>query len=133
MSITLTYSGTTLTLNPDLFWADENNYTPVRQESEPTLTGAMVVQAGAMVAGRPITLAPEDERSGWMPFSVVQQLRNWAAVPLRQMTLTIRGVSRTVIFRHQEGGGGFEATPVAHRQDVDADDPYLCTLRLMEI
>ena len=132
MSITLSDGTTTLNLNPDLFWADED-YSPVEQTADPTLTGALVIQAGALTAGRPITLQPEDEKSAWMPFSVVEQLRNWAAVPLKQMTLTIRGVSRTVIFRHQDGAKGLSAAPVAHRRDVDADDQYLCTIRFMEI
>lgn len=132
MSISITDGTVVLQLNPDLIWSDENDYSPVEQEVETTLTGALVIQAGARTAGRPITLEPEDESSGWTPYSVVEQLRNWAAVPLKQLTLTLRGVSRTVIFRHQDGGG-LQSAPVAHYRDVAADDPYLCTIRLMEI
>lgn len=129
MSITLSDGTTTITLNQDLFWSDEN-YSPVRQEVEPTLTGAMVVQVAALTAGRPITLAPENDSSAWQALSVLVQLRNWAVVPGKELTLMLRGVSRVVIFRHQDTA--IEATPVVHRNDVESEDRYLITLRLME-
>ena len=133
MTITLTNLTTsaTLTLNPDLKWTDENNWDPVEQTAERTITGALVVQVGAMVAGRPITLEPEDEASAWMSRADVEQLRNWAAVPGQEMTLTLHGVNRTVIFRHQDGG--FDASPVIHYRDVASTDFYRCTIRLMEM
>lgn len=133
MSLTLADSGTTLTLNPDLYWSDEYNWNPVEQSVERTITGAQVIQAAARVAGRPITLEPEDDSTAWVSRSHVEALRNWAAVPGKTMTLTLRGVARTVIFRHQDGG--FEARPVIQFRDGHElpADFYLCTIRLMEI
>ena len=61
MSLTLADSGTTLTLNPDLYWSDENTWHPVQQTADRTITGAHVVQAALMVKGRPITLEPQDD------------------------------------------------------------------------
>ncbi len=130
MSITLSDGTTTISLNPDLFWVDED-FSPVKQETETTITGSQIVQAGVLTAGRPITLQPEDDNSAWMTRAVIEQLRNWAVVPLQELTLTLRGVSRTVIFRHEEKG--VEFAPVAHRRDVDTTDQYRCTLRVMEI
>lgn len=129
--ITLSDGTTTITLHPDLFWSDENNWNPVEQTVDRTITGAMVIMAALRVAGRPITLEPEDDSTAWMLRSQVDALRNWAAVPGKEMTLTLRGVDRTVIFRHQDGG--FEARPVIHYNDVVPGDFYLCTVRLMEI
>jgi hypothetical protein len=131
MSITLTDGTTTLALNPDLRWSDEDSWHGVQQTVTRTLTGALDIQAAAMVKGRPITLEPENDDSAWMPLDSVVQLRNWAAAPLQQLTLTVRGVSRTVIFRHQDGG--FEASPVVHFRDRQPGDFFLCTVRLMEI
>lgn len=133
MSLTLADSGTTLTLNPDLYWSDENNWSPVRQVVDPSITGVPIVQVAAMVNGRPITLEPEDDEAAWMTRADVTALRNWAAVPGKTMTLTLRGVARTVIFRHQDGG--FEARPVIQFRDGHElpADFYLCTIRLMEI
>lgn len=131
MSITLTDGTTSVTLNPDLFWSDEHNWNPVEQTAERTLTGALLVSSAFLTAGRPITLEPEDDSSAWMPRSAVDALRNFAAVPGKELTLTLRSVARAVIFRHQDGG--FSARPVVHYNDADNADWYLCTVRLMEI
>ena len=129
--ITLSDNITTIELSPDLRWSDEDNWHPVAQSVERTITGALDIQAAAMQAGRPITLEPEDDGSAWMLASVVAQLRNWAAVPGQQLVLTLRNATRTVIFRHQDGG--LEAKPVVHYRDRVAGDWYLCVIRLMEI
>lgn len=133
MSITLTRTDTsaTCTLHPDLMWSDENAWAPVEQAVARTITGALDIQVAGRIAGRPITLEPENDSSAWMPRSDVDTLRNWAAVPGLAMTLTVHGVTRDVIFRHQDGG--FEATPVVHWRDVQSGDWYLCTIRLMEV
>lgn len=129
--ITLADDSTTLTLNPDLFWSDEYNWNPVGQEVERSVTGANIIQVAGMVSGRPITLEPEDDSSAWSTRSEVEQLRNWAAVPGKELDLTLRGVTRKVIFRHQDGG--FEARPVLHYREMVAGDFYLVTIRLMEV
>lgn len=129
--ITLSDGTDTIALHPDLFWSDEDNWHPVAQAVQRTITGALDIQAAALNKGRPITLEPEDDSSAWMTSTIVQQLRNLAAVPGQQMVLTLRGVSRTVIFRHQDGG--FEAKPVIHYRDRVPGDWYLCVIRLMEI
>lgn len=128
--ITLQYLTTTLTLDPDLYWADENDWHPVEQSVQRTVTGALVVSTAARVGGRPITLQPEEEGSAWMSRATLDTLRSWAAVAGREMTLTLRGVARTVIFRHQDGA--IEATPVVHYSDTDNSDHYRVVLRFME-
>lgn len=132
MTISLSDGAVTLTLHPDLYWADENAWYPVQQSVERSLTGALIVTTGAMVAGRPITLQPIDEDSAWSARLDVEQLRAWAAVPGQQLTLVLRGSSRSVIFRHHDGVA-VEATPIVHYRDVADEDYYLATLRLMEI
>ena len=129
--ISLADAATTISLDPDLLWSDEDNWHPVAQNVERTITGALDIQVAEMQKGRPITLEPEDDSSAWMRSAVVQQLRNWAAVPGQQLILTLRGVEHTVIFRHQDGG--FEAKPVLHYRDRVPNDWYLCVIRLMEI
>ncbi|MEY4932353.1 MAG: hypothetical protein RLZZ403_673 [Pseudomonadota bacterium] len=131
MSITLSDGTTAVTLNPDLFWADEHDWHPVEQKEERTITGALVISSALRVGGRPITLQPEDDTSGATSLATLTQLRNWAAVPGQQLTLTLRGVTRTVIFRHQDGG--LNATPWIHYSDVQSGDWYFATIRLMEI
>jgi hypothetical protein len=132
MSITLTDNTTTLTLHPDLYWNDEATWQPVEQRVERTITGALIVSVATRQAGRPITLQPEDDSSAWVSRAVVDQLRNWAAVPGQELTLTLRGTARTVMFRHHDGNA-IDATPVVHFNDVDSADFYRCTIRLMEV
>ncbi len=129
--ITLSDGINTLNLNPDLRWSDEDNWHPVQQNVQRTITGALDIQAAAMEKGRPITLEPEDDGSAWMSSDIVVQLRNWAAVPGQQLILTLRNETRNVIFRHQDGG--LEARPVVHYRDRTPTDWYLCVVRLMEI
>lgn len=131
MSITLQYLSTTLELPEDLYWADENDWHPVEQKSSRGTTGALIVQTAQRVAGRPITLRPEDGNSAVMLRSTLDALRAWAAVAGRQMTLTLRGVTHTVLFRHEDTA--IEAVPFVHYSDVQDDDLYLVTLRFLEI
>lgn len=131
MTITLKGNTTTVTLNPDLFWSDEYNWHPVEQSVDRSITGALIIQDAGMLSGRPITLEPEDDSSAWMARSIVEQLRNWAAVPGLVMELTLRGSTRDVVFRHQDGG--LEARPVLHYRSPENTDFYLVTIRLMEV
>lgn len=130
--ITLSDGTTTLTLHPDLLWSDENNWHPVEQTVQRTITGAVIVSVGARIKGRSITLQPEDQSSAWMSRTTIEALRNWAAVPGKQMTLTLRGIAYSVIFRHHDGQAG-DVTPIIHYNDVEASDWYSITLRFMEV
>ena len=132
MSITLKVGTTVVELDKALYWSDENNWAPVEQTAQRTITGALIVSSATRIAGRAITLEPPDDESAWMSRASVDQLRNWAAVAGQQMTLTLRGQDRTVIFRHHDGAG-IEARPVVHYDDVVDTDNYLVTVRLMEI
>lgn len=132
MTISLAVGATSLTLHPDLYWADENNWHPVEQTVERSLTGALIVQSATRQDGRPITLQPIDEQSAWMPRSALLQLRNWAAVAGQVMTLTLMGVTYDVMFRHQDGSA-IEATPVVHFNNVANEDFYRVTIRLMVV
>lgn len=121
----------TVELTEDLYWVDEFTWSPVTQSVEKTITGALIIQAAAQQAGRPITLQPEDSRSGWTTYGVIAQLKTWAAVAGKELTLTLRGVDYTVIFRHQDGALGAE--PVVFFSDRDNNDYCLVTLRFMVI
>lgn len=130
--ITLTDGITDLNLHPDFLWSDEYNWQPVEQSVERTITGALVVMPALRQAGRPITLEPEDDSSAWTTRADVEQLRNWAAGAGVVLQLTLRGTTRSVMFRHQDGAG-LEARPVVHFSEPEGGDYYLITLRLMEI
>jgi hypothetical protein len=131
-TITLTVGATTVALPPDLYWSDETAWHPVAQSAERTLTGAVIVSSQARSGGRPITLEPPVQLASWMPRTAIEQLQAWADTPGQQMTLTLRGLPRTVIWRHQDGEV-MTARPVQHYADVLPDDAYTATLKFMEI
>lgn len=133
MSLTLTYSGTTVDLDPDLLWSDEFGFSRVGQTAAPSVSGALIVQnAQRTTAGRPITLQPEDDRSAWMPRATVEQIGAWRDIAGAVLTLAgLRGVTRQVMFRHQDGA--LDARPVVHYNDVVSTDDYHVTIRLMEV
>lgn len=134
MSITLSVGATTLELHHDLFWSDEHAWHKVEQTVERSVTGALIIQHQERLdgKGRPITLEPYDDSSAWMPFATLAQLRNWAAVPGQVMTLTLRGVTYSVMFRHQDGSA-LDADPVVFYNSVANEDFFRVTIRLMVV
>lgn len=128
--ITLTDGTTTLQLDPDLFWGDEHDWHPVEQSTDRTLTGALIVQVAARQAGRPITLKPADNSSAWMPRATLTQLRAWAAIPGKTLTLTLYGTAYQVLFRHHDAPA-LSAEPVVFFSDPLADDWHLVTLKFL--
>lgn len=133
MSITLSVGAISVELPADLYWSDETAWHPVSQTAQRSLTGALIVSHQARTGGRSITLEPPTaESSAWMHRAVVDQLKAWADLPGQQMTLTLRGVARTVLWRHQDGEV-MSARPVLHYSDVQLDDAYTATLKFMEI
>lgn len=129
--ITLFDGTDTITLHADLLWSDETAWNPVEQTFSRTIYGNGIVQTSPRVGGRPITLESEDGASAPHSREIVDQLRNWAAVPGKEMVLTLGGQTYDVIFRHQDGG--FEAAKWIHYSDVLPEDIYLVIVRLMEI
>src|SRR5215217_8472516 len=131
-TITLTVGTEWISLHRDLMWVDRINWSPVRQTVEFGLTGAPIVHIGAKIKGREITLQPENEDT-WMTSDLVEAVKLWAAVPGKLMTLNIHGEDYQVIFRHSGDGGGLEATPVVHFNDVVDTDFFLCVFRFLEV
>lgn len=132
MSTTLTVGATVVSMTDDFLWADEFQWFPVEQSTERTLTGGLVVDVRAMTGGRPITLKGADDKSSWIPRAVLSQLTTWLGTPGQQMTLVLRGVSYTVIWRHHEAPA-LDASPVIDFSDIGPDDWYRVTLKLMVV
>lgn len=131
MTTTLSYGATTLTLPSNLLWTDEFAWRQVEQRGRYTLTGALILESAVRQAGRPITLAAGSS-FGWVTRNVVLTLKEWAAVPGRQMTLVLRGEPpRTVVFDH--ASGAIEAPAVVDYADPADDDFYVLTVRFLQV
>lgn len=131
MSITLTHpSSGTVNLPADLTWTDEFTWAQVEQSTEYTTTGALVIDAWAKQAGRPITLEGS-ETHAWCARTLLNTLNAWASQPSTTFTLSLRGVSRTVVFNHE--AGALSATPIVDYSDPADADFYAITLRFLEL
>ncbi len=124
MSITLG----AVTLPGDLRWADEFSWTPLVQSSEYSLTGALIVQEAAKLAGRPITL--EAQRDTWVTRATVLAAQALAETPGWSGTLTLHdGRTFTVGFRDDR----ISAEPIRHVAPLESGDAYTLTLKLQTI
>lgn len=127
----ITDGANSVTLPDDLDWTDELSWSPVQQSAEPSITGATIVQIQARQSGRPITLEGTDTR--YVSGSGVAQLYAWSQAPGQQLSLTLRGEARNVIFRHHDAPA-FTAREIFGRvPTLDASQSYEITLKLMEI
>ena len=129
------FSGATLALPDDLLWSDEYVWSPVVSSVSYLITGALLVQSATRQAGRDITLVGAADMA-WVTRSVVNLLREWAALPLDSATgrfeLTLTdGRVFTVAFRHADGA--IEAEPVTGFPARNDNDFYRITLKLMQI
>lgn len=131
MAITLTYSGTTLTLPADLQWADRDSWSPVEQAVQTSITGAAILDIGVRTSGRPITLAGGPSFA-WLDYATVSQLKTWAASAVAQMSLNIHGDSFSVVFRHQDKPA-LDLQPIVDYATPDSADWFAGQLKFMSI
>jgi hypothetical protein len=130
---TLSDGTTTLAIPYDLVWTDEGEWNAVEQTITRGLTGALIIQQGIRTHGRPITLEPDGNVTGWWPRSHIAQAQTWADAAEQVLTLTWRGVAYTVQFRHEGTTPGFEWTPLRPFADPSATDHVLPTFRLITV
>ena len=130
MSITLTNGGTTLSLPPDLIWADELTWSAVAQSTERGIFGTLIIDAMARNGGRPITLQGDGD-SAWIDRRTLRTLGAWAQTPGLRMALDVRGEIFTVVFDH---GPEEETRAIAMSAVIDYSDKqdgdYYCSLVL---
>jgi len=118
-------------LDDQFEWVDEFEWDAIAQEQERSITGALLVQEGVKVHGRPITL--QSNGGAWTPLSVVRQLEILRDQPGRVMPLTLPdGREFHVIFNRVESAP-LTAKPVFRRVNPDADWLYEVDLRLITV
>ena len=85
----LVTTGGTITLPDDMLWVDEMNWSPVGQQIEVTLGGAVIIETRTQAYGRPITLIGVDD-GPWADTATMDLLRTAeAAQGDTPMTLTL--------------------------------------------
>jgi hypothetical protein len=127
-----------ITLDNDLVFTNEYEWSKIRSEVTPTLGGGVVVQEfEGIEKGREITLASTDN-IGWQQKSTVDALKALADDGVyNSFTLTITSgqtLTKTVRFRHEVEGGPVQAQPLVERDGYHvATMWYKVTIFLMVI
>ena len=120
----------TLTLPDDLVWADEFDWTPVKQTLTEAVDGSLIVETGLRLQGRPITLVGAAD-SGWILRGTLKALYALAQTASPRTLVLNDSRSFTVIFRH--GEKPIEAAPVISFANPGDDDAYTLTVRLLQV
>jgi len=128
LSITLTDGDTTIELPGDLQWADEFDWSPVEQEAEHSIAGALIVQQGVKLKGRPITL--QSGSGAWIQRDELLALQAYYFSSGQQLTLSLWGNDYTVMF---ERPAGLKAVEVLRVANPDNDHFYTVTLKFIEV
>jgi hypothetical protein len=118
-------------LPADLLWSDEWTAARVVQTVRRTLDGSLVVFYGQVTGGVPLTLESQPD-AGWLTRSQVEALALRAASPGGIYTLTLRGQTWRVMFRHHEAPA-FEARPLVPLANPQPGDFYFATIKLMTV
>lgn len=125
MSLTLD----AITLPSDLIWVDEYDYSPVRQTVATAVDGTLIVEVAAQQKGRIITLQGGADYA-WIDKATLDSIRAKYIQPGLVMTLTLRGVSYSVIFAQPDG---LKAALVVDYSNPDSTDFYTLTLKFIEV
>jgi len=131
--ITLSDGQTIVELPEDLYWSDEFIWSAVEQSAIYSVTGALIIQTGKKLAGRPITLQSHDGQSAVASRETMAKLQAWRNTPSQRLTLDMPdyGHTATVMFRHQDGA--VEAEPLVFYSDPVSGDYVFPVLRFFEV
>ncbi len=114
-----------------LEWVDEFTWDPIAQEQDRSLSGALMVQEGVKLYGRPITLASNG--AALFRLAVVRALEALRDQRGRIMLLTLpTGTQHHVIF-NRAAGSPLESAPMWRKVNPGADELYEITLRLITV
>lgn len=130
MTTTLTKDGTPLALPDDLIWTDEFAWRPVQSAMRWSIAGALLVDSGTRLAGRPITLAGGDG-FGWLSRAALDTLETWKGIAGQALVLNYRGADHAVVFDHE--AGAIDARPVIDYPAYLPGDYYVATLRFLKV
>ena len=124
----------TVPLEDGFLWSDEFDWKPLEQKQERAINGALIIQEGKKLTGRPITLVSPVQGMGWIKRSSLQKILEWSAIQ-EQCTLRFEWPHDqrqfNVIFNHE--AGAIEAKPTKEHPTVSEDDYYVVTMRFTEV
>ena len=124
-------TGAVIGFDQDMLWPDEFTWSGIAQ-TQPvyTLSGAVLVQQGMKLAGRPITLSADWV---WHTRETVVALQEWSYVPgLKMLLKHYDGRQFNVCFRYHDGSMT-NVEPVRYSTPEQGSDKYTLSLQLMTV
>lgn len=116
-----------------MVWVDEfGDWQKIERASAYGLTGALLIDSAERLEGRPITLSAQDDQ-GWITRAVLQTLQALAEDAADAEHTLTHADGRSFTVRFAPGGAPVTATPVGRPEVPDDDNPYVATLRLIEV
>ena len=124
----------TVPLEDGFLWSDEFDWKPIEQKQERAISGALIIQEGKKLTGRPITLVPPVQGMGWIKRRHLRTILEWSALQ-EQFKLEFEWPHDqrrfNVIFNHE--AGAIEAKPTKEHPTVSEEDYYIVTMRFTEV
>ena len=124
----------TVPLEDGFLWSDEFDWKPIEQKQERAINGALIIQEGKKLTGRPITLIPPVQGMGWIKRKHLRTILEWSALG-EQFVIEFEYLHDqrrfNVIFNHE--AGAIEAKPVKEHPTVSEEDYYIVTMRFTEV
>ncbi len=124
----------TVPLEDGFLWSDEFDWKPIEQKQERAINGALIIQEGKKLTGRPITLIPPVQGMGWIKRKHLRTILEWSALG-EQFVIEFEYLHDqrrfNVIFNHE--AGAIEAKPVKEHPAVSEEDYYIVTMRFTEV
>lgn len=127
---TLTHTSGTINIPDDLAWPDEFAWQAVAAKTTYSITGALLVETGLKLAGRPITLQ-SDEGTAWLSRADVAALKTLSELAGAAIVLSFRGQTFNVMFNQE--ASPMDAKPVFDFSDPQNDDFYTVVLRFITV
>ena len=134
MQLTRKTTSETVPLEDGFLWSDEFDWKPIEQKQERAINGALIIQEGKKLTGRPITLIPPVQGMGWIKRKHLRTILEWSALG-EQFVIEFEYLHDqrrfNVIFNHE--AGAIEAKPVKEHPAVSEEDYYIVTMRFVEV
>lgn len=114
-----------------MLWIDELSWQPVERAVATSITGAVLMDVAARLAGRPITLEAADDQ-GFITRATLQALQ----------ALSLSSMDTPLTFTHADGrsfsvqfaaGEPITARPLSRPELPPETYPYIATLRLITV
>lgn len=126
-------TGEAIQIEDGFFWSDEN-WSVIEQNQEYAINGALIVQEGRKLSGRPITLEPANKKKGWIKLTNLNKLREWQNLQekfILEFEWPHDKRQFKVIFNHKSGA--LDSSPVKNSPATSLDDYFNVTMRFTEL